>query len=1229
MVSPLTQVTQENLISKDLTKNQTPVKPEKPIVDEEFKDFEFDDFGYIKDPSKVKDKATAEKLWKAGRITVAQVDEAVAHKQYSKGLLNVDMKSADILYEKGVINDEQYDNLKEYHESPISWYVKDIAKQALGGIRDGTQNALEAIHQMNNDFDLKIRLMEWATGVEHKDVEYPENQKLPEVDKSESAVGGATREGFKFLTGFVPALGQMNKINQGRHLVNGMTAGAIADFFAFNEHEKRLSDLVQSVPELQNPVTEYLQSNKDDSMYEGRFKNALEGAGLGAVTDGILLGFKAIKHNLWGKHAGDETLVKSNVQDITGKTTDDIVEEQPKAVTKEETKDTPVESPEASKVVEDTITKGTDNITPEVASQAPKETVDERPITEKLVTAEDVENMIQMGIKSETIDIPTQSHTVTKRLAEEYGADFGVISKTSKDVEGLAQRVHSAMRVMDNYTEQLKVEIKSYLDASENGIKPNTEIAMDLFDKIKFHGALQKTVKGISANIGRALNAHQIKVGEKFVDFKHIPRADKDELLKSLGGESNIHNTIKTFYDVLEKGTKRDINRYSKQLSDYKFANFIHGTWLSGILSGIGTQVVNLSGNTLNIAMSSIEHTLAVSGRSVDGLLRGEGLDSFRHLNEIQARYKGLGQGFLDAFRFFKFDDNGAMKMEAGNFWKVLKDNEPILDQKMKIEDNVTHTMPTYFSKGKAEREAEFTTMSPFERNLNRAVGITGDVITLPLRFLSATDEAFKSITYKSELFRSAVEEANNRGLKGAQAKEFMKKYVEEPSQAVHQRAIDVARDMTFTRPVDVVNPIDGTTHSTRRALSNVGVGVDKVASTLTSMKHTPFIQHPMRFLVPFITTPLNIVKHVGRRSPLAIFSRRWQEDILAGGTRKAEAYSKLFMGIGTVIAVSELFDRGYIVGKPLKNNEEGFKMLGIPDYSIKIGDKWYDYSRMDPLGMTIGLVADVKSAFDMAERDEQTEEKLWSLVLMSVMNNMVNKTYMKGISDTINMINDPVRYKPEDFGANLISSLVPYSSAIQQYNNSNDPYYREAKSIDEYIRKKISPQSLPPKLNIFGEPIKRTPKLLMAFENNEITDDEVLREIFKVGANIGESNDKLEIDGTTIKLDLKEHNEYKKLVGATGVKEDIRDLINSDTYKAIEDYEVKANLIKSLYSNAKEQAKYQFLEKHPKYRDKVLGGVEAKGDRVYDADLSEPVNRKYHPIPALNNIRKEIEGAK
>ena len=62
-----------------------------------------------------------------------------------------------------------------------------------------------------------------------------------------------------------------------------LAKGAVADFQAFDEDTGRFTDVVtDKAPALGNPLFDYLGSNPDDSFFEARFKNALEGSLLGA-----------------------------------------------------------------------------------------------------------------------------------------------------------------------------------------------------------------------------------------------------------------------------------------------------------------------------------------------------------------------------------------------------------------------------------------------------------------------------------------------------------------------------------------------------------------------------------------------------------------------------------------------------------------------------------------------------------------------------------------------------------------------------------------------------------------------------------------------------------------------------------------------------------------------------------------------------------------------------------
>ena len=122
------------------------------------------------------------------------------------------------------------------------------------------------------------------------------------VGENETWVGGLTEGITQFALGFVPAVGVTTKLSKAMklnkfwsYMMNANVAGAAADFVAFNGHEGRLSDLIEMYPSLQNPISGYLSSKEDDSEWEGRMKNAVEGLMLGPAADLLLKGLKTLK----------------------------------------------------------------------------------------------------------------------------------------------------------------------------------------------------------------------------------------------------------------------------------------------------------------------------------------------------------------------------------------------------------------------------------------------------------------------------------------------------------------------------------------------------------------------------------------------------------------------------------------------------------------------------------------------------------------------------------------------------------------------------------------------------------------------------------------------------------------------------------------------------------------------------------------------------------------------
>ncbi|UDL87656.1 hypothetical protein LGH82_21070 [Mesorhizobium sp. PAMC28654] len=85
-------------------------------------------------------------------------------------------------------------------------------------------------------------------------------------------------------------------LRTGMEIAKGALAGAVV----LDPHEDRLSNLVEEFPDLQNPVTNYLAADPDDTAAEGRFKNSLESIGADLALVGVV---KTIKYLRGGDKA--------------------------------------------------------------------------------------------------------------------------------------------------------------------------------------------------------------------------------------------------------------------------------------------------------------------------------------------------------------------------------------------------------------------------------------------------------------------------------------------------------------------------------------------------------------------------------------------------------------------------------------------------------------------------------------------------------------------------------------------------------------------------------------------------------------------------------------------------------------------------------------------------------------------------------------------------------------
>ena len=200
---------------------------------------------------------------------------------------------------------------------------KEYLTQVVGGVFDAGNSALNFTVNRFLDEDSQIL--------------------LPEIEKPKSTGQALVRGGAQFM---IPYLGwfklakgatvgaklikttKKNKLSFKQDLAIGTGAGAITDTIHFEANDPTLSNLIEAYPHLSNPITDYLQTNPDDSEGLNRFKRAIEGAGLGnffaVILRGVGHGFTKVSDKASEKvvrHAIDKkTRELAPVKDKKGKT---------------------------------------------------------------------------------------------------------------------------------------------------------------------------------------------------------------------------------------------------------------------------------------------------------------------------------------------------------------------------------------------------------------------------------------------------------------------------------------------------------------------------------------------------------------------------------------------------------------------------------------------------------------------------------------------------------------------------------------------------------------------------------------------------------------------------------------------------------------------------------------------------------------------------------------------
>lgn len=327
---------------------------------------------------------------------------------------------------------------------------------------------------------------------------------------------------------------------------------------------------------------------------------------------------------------------------------------------------------------------------------------------------------------------------------------------------------------------------------------------------------------------------------------------------------------------------------------------------------------------------------------------------------------------------------------------------------------------------------------------------IGGKQVRIPGRLLMAEDEFFKAIGFRAEINAQAIRQATEEGLTGRALANRAAELRANPTLEMTEAARKAAEKQTFTNP-----------------LGRAGTGLQLLVSNVPGL----------RFIVPFIRTPINLVKYAIDRSPFAPLFKEARDNLTGknGPIARDNQIARIALGSTISATTAWLAAQGHITGGGPSQSEGAKRALmradGWQPYSIKVGDTYYSYSRFEPFGMLMGVAADFVEMHDSMTKDEKAN--LGVLLAGSAARNLVSKTWLRGPSEAMQSILDPQRYGPR-YLQGMFGTVVP--TGIAQYANSQDPYIRQARSILDTIRSRLPGESekLFVRRDAFGEPIRR-----------------------------------------------------------------------------------------------------------------------------------------------------------
>ena len=708
---------------------------------------------------------------------------------------------------------------------------------------------------------------------------------------------------------------------------------------------------------------------------------------------------------------------------------------------------------------------------------------------------------------------------------------------------------------------------------------------------------LQKIIKGVQTETGRALQQFKIPVREKKFTSPDINDLNRQQLMAELGGEDEIRTLAKSYLKLDTPEARAAVNEKTGLINNLsKASEAMSEVFINAILSNPMTHIRNTGGNWLTQGILMQERKLAAR---MFGDATKDGIAEFEDVAKAYGRSMAAQEMWGSVGRVFASETLGFKGLPIG-----------------------LPNVKNQFGGSKVEIRPGRFTASNFnmqEGSLATGVDVLGKVLTLnriPTKLLTVADSYFKNLEYRSEIYANAYRETVKAVRLGKIPKEkgpdLLADYVVNPSAPTVKKAYEKTLASVYQTP-----------------LGERGDFLDK-GQLLQKLKSGSGPANVLaNYYLPFIQTPANIVGFTMERTPgLNLLLTNYRDSLFGknGVAAAQEAKTKMALGFMLYTAVAGLnIKEPFGVSTTGSSPEIGSRFsnkfnktqvkdtLGIQSGTINFPNGFQiNTTGYDPIAMYLRQATDFAAIAQMGfEDNDQAEDYLrnFTAFLIASGENIASSTFMAGVGKAFNDYQSFDRLGfvkgSKKFANQFGSSFVP-TIARQTTKLFSDDQQKLAVSFDDYIFKALNSNRVPRKYDLLGDPVEN-----FGFFS-ERKDDPLRRELVSSGVEIPKIDKKFTYRKKGLSADLEytaEELSFLQKRSGEYARDIFSQVMNKEEYKlmsAKQDNIFKQQTIEKIFSGAKKAAKADLLfnqeNKYPKYilDDEALNiTVEAKG--AYD----------------------------